>query len=170
VFEAEPEEPDVMCRPPRAIAARLFGKRLVVVSLSLGLSVTAILLGAFAIAYHGGSEAEARAITFSILILANLALIFTGRSWKASAAHNGTRNPALWWITAGTLVFLAATLYLPPLPALFRFDLLHATDLAICVGAAIVGTAWFELLKASRARRAPTPARAPKRDLAAIKG
>jgi Ca2+-transporting ATPase len=149
VFEAEPEEPDVMRRPPRAITARLFGKQLVVVSLSLGLSVTAILLGAFAIAYYGGSsEAEARAITFSILILANLALIFTGRSWKASAVRNGTRNPALWWITAGTLVFLAATLYLPPLRVLFRFDLLHAIDLAICLGAAIVGTAWFELLKA----------------------
>src|SRR6185503_5345675 len=32
VFEAEPEEHDVMRRPPRAIAARLFGKRLVAVS------------------------------------------------------------------------------------------------------------------------------------------
>ncbi len=167
VFEAEPEEADVMRRPPRAIAARLFGKRLVMISLSLGLSVTAILLGAFAIAYYGGSsEAEARAITFSILILANLALIFTCRSWNASAAHNGTRNPALWWITAGTLVFLAATLYLTPLRALFRFDLLHALDLALCIGAAIVGTAWFELLKSVRARRAPAAARASTRERA----
>ncbi|HEY6178422.1 MAG TPA: cation transporting ATPase C-terminal domain-containing protein, partial [Kofleriaceae bacterium] len=81
-----------------------------------------------------------------------------------------SRNPALWWITAGTLVFLAATLYLPPLRALFRFDLLHAIDLAICIGAAIVGTAWFELLKAIRARRAAVEAHAPKRELAAIEG
>jgi Ca2+-transporting ATPase len=164
VFEAEPEEADVMRRPPRAIAARLFGKRLVVVSLSLGLSVTAILLGAFAIAYYGGSsEAEARAITFSILILANLALIFTCRSWNTSAAHSGARNPALWWITAGTLVFLAATLYLPPLRKMFRFDLLHPLDLALCIAAAIVGTAWFELLKAIRARRPSAGARATTR-------
>jgi Ca2+-transporting ATPase len=156
VFEAEPEEPDVMRRPPRAIAARLFGKRLVAISLSLGLSVTAILLGAFAIAHRGGrGAAEARAITFSILILANLALIFTGRSWHASAARNGARNPALWWITAGTLVVLAATLYLPPLRVLFGFDVLHAVDLAICAGAAVLGTAWFELLKARRHRYDP---------------
>ena len=46
---------DTMRRPPRAIAARLFSKRLVAISLSLGLSVTAILLGAFAIAHEGGS-------------------------------------------------------------------------------------------------------------------
>lgn len=159
VFEAEPEEPDVMHRPPRAIASRLFGKTLVAISLSLGLSVTAIVLGAFAIAHYGGHGAdEARAFTFSILILANLALIFTGRSWKAPAARGGTRNPALWWITVGTLALLAATLYVPPVRALFRFDILHATDIAICVAAAIVGTAWFELLKAIRARRTATAA------------
>jgi len=51
------------------------------------------------------------------------------------------------------IVFLAATLYVPPVRALFGFDVLHAIDIAICIGAAIVGTAWFELLKAVRARR-----------------
>jgi len=167
VFEAEPEEPDVMRRPPRAVTARLFEKQLVGVSVSLGLSVTAILLAAFAIVYDGGrGELEARAITFSILILANLALIVTGRSWKASVMRNGARNPALWWIIGGTLVTLAVTLYVPPLRALFRFDLLHAFDLAICIGAAALGTAWFELFKAIRHRRAAT-AQPP--ELAAIR-
>jgi len=155
VFEAEPEESDVMSRPPRAITARLFDRKLVVISLSLGLSVTSILLGAFAIAYYGSSsESEARAITFSILILANLALIFTGRSWNAPAARHGASNPALGWIAAGTLAFLAAALYVPALRTMFRFGVLHAGDLAICVAAAGVGTAWFELRKAIRAHRA----------------
>ncbi len=160
VFEAEPEEADVMRRPPRAVTARLFGRKLIAVSLSLGLSVTAILLGAFAIAHYGGrGELKARAITFTILILSNLALIFTSRSWKTSVAGNGARNPALWWITGGALAFLAATLYVPPLRVLFRFDFLHVTDIAICVGAAALGTAWFELLKAIRNRRGATAAR-----------
>jgi hypothetical protein len=38
------------------------------------------------------------------------------------------------------IVFLAATLYVPPVRALFGFDVLHAIDIAICIGAAIVGT------------------------------
>ena len=45
VFEAEPEEADVMRRPPRPTTERLFGRRLIGISLSLGPSVTAILLG-----------------------------------------------------------------------------------------------------------------------------
>jgi len=60
-------------------------------------------------------------------------------------------------------VFLAATLYLPPLRKMFRFDLLHPLDLALCIAAAIVGTAWFELLKAIRARRPSAGARATTR-------
>jgi len=154
VFEAEPEEADVMRRPPRAPTARLFGRRLVAVSLSLGASVTAILLGAFAVAHYGGRGAvESRTITFTILVLSNLALIFTNRSWRAPVARSGARNSALWWVTGGTLAFLAAALYVPPLRLLFRFNVMHAPDIAICAATAVLGTAWFEALKAIKRRQ-----------------
>ncbi len=169
VFEAEPEEADVMRRPPRPVTERLFGKKLVVVSLALGVSVTAILLAAFAIARTtGSSEPEARAITFSILILANLALIVTGRSWRESAVRSGTRNPALWWILGGTIAFLAAVLYVPSLRAVFGFGVLHPIDLAICVAAAVIGTAWFEVVKVVRGRRAGRRAQPGPRRAAAL--
>jgi Ca2+-transporting ATPase len=155
VFEAEPEEADVMRRPPRATTERLFGRRLIGISLSLGSSVTAILLATFALAHYGGRGAlESRTITFTTLVLANLALIFTNRSWSGPVVRAGVRNGALWWVTGGTLAFLAAALYVPPLRLLFRFNVLHAPDLAICAGAALLGTAWFEALKAIRRRRA----------------
>jgi Ca2+-transporting ATPase len=158
VFEAEPEEADVMQRRPRAVTARLFDRNLVAISVSLGVAVTAILLGAFAIAHHTGrSELEARAITFTILILSNLALIFSNRSWRTPIAGSTTRNPALRWVTGGALGFLAATLYIPSLRTVFRFDGLHVLDIAICAGCAGLGTAWFELLKSRRARRASRP-------------
>jgi Ca2+-transporting ATPase len=155
VFEAEPEEADVMRRPPRSLTARLFGRRLVLVSLSLGLSVTVILLAAFAIVHYSGrGELEARAITFTTLILANLGLIFTNRSWQRSiVGPRRAHNPALWWITSGALVLLAATLYVPSLRALFRFNALHVDDLALCIAAAAGGTLWFEILKLIRQRR-----------------
>ena len=159
VFEAEPEEADVMRRPPRAVSDRLFGKRLVAVSLSLGLSVTVVVLAAFAIVQYGGrGQLMARAMTFTILIFSNLALIFSNRSRNTPVAGSGARNPALWWVIGGALAFLAATLYVPALRVLFRFKLLHPLDIAICVGAAALGTGWFELLKAIRNRRIATRA------------
>jgi len=155
VFEAEPEEQDVMRRPPRSATARLFGRRLWLISLSLGLSVTVVLLGAYAIARHlGRGEAEARAMTFTILILANLGLILVNRSWERTVATTArARNPTLWWVIGGALVFLATTLYVAPLRALFHFDVLHGVDLAICAGAASLGLGWFELGKLRRRRR-----------------
>jgi P-type Ca2+ transporter type 2C len=164
VFEAEPEEADVMRRPPRAVTARLFDRRLVTVSLALGVAVTAIVLAAFAIARGTGStDLEARAITFTILILSNLALIGSTRSRAATSARDQLHNPALAWVTGGTIVFLAATLYVPPLRALFGFDVLHPVDLAICVAATVLGTAWFELVKWLRARRVTVAAAATAR-------
>jgi Ca2+-transporting ATPase len=151
-FEAEPEEADVMRRPPRSLTARLFGRKLIAVSVSLGLSITTILLVAFAMVHYAGrGELEARAITFTTLILANVALIFTNRSWNRPTAR--ARNPALWWIAVGTLALLAAILYVPSLRGLFRFNLLHVDDIAICLGAAAVGTLWFEAIKLIRSRR-----------------
>jgi P-type Ca2+ transporter type 2C len=157
VFEAEPEEPDVMRRPPRAATARLFDRRLVTTCLALGSAVAATVLGAFAIAHRtGSSEPEARAITFTILLLANLALIATTRSRRSSiparSPTRGPRNPAFAWVVAGSLAFLAAVLYAPPLRAMFRFELLHLDDLAICAAATVLSTAWFEAVKRRRAR------------------
>jgi Ca2+-transporting ATPase len=136
--------------------------------LSLGASVTAILLGAFAIAHYGGRGAlESRTMTFTILVLANLALIFTNRSWSAPVGRFRAPNAALRWVVGGTLTFLGAALYIPALRHLFRFNVMHAPDLAICAGAALLGTAWFEALKAIRGpRRASIPLRNESKRLA----
>jgi Ca2+-transporting ATPase len=162
VFEAEPEEADVMRRPPRASKQKLFSRRLVAISLALGVAVTAVLLGALAIAQLlGRSETEARAMVFTMLILANLGLIFTNRSWTRTLAQtNHARNPALWWVSGGALAFLGAALYVPPLRRLFRFDLLHVSDLGLCLAAALVAIGWFELRKLVAQRRATTLVRA----------
>jgi Ca2+-transporting ATPase len=72
VFEAEPEEADVMTRPPRRPDAPLFGTRTVGISLLQGLTVLIILLGVFVISLkRGQSEEDARALTFTTLIIAN---------------------------------------------------------------------------------------------------
>ena len=97
---------------------------------------------------------QARALTFTALIVANLALILTNRSWsRGSSATLRTPNTALWWVLGGAVVFLGLVLYVPALRQLFRFGVLHAVDLAICLAAGVVSVAWFEGLKAIRAKK-----------------
>lgn len=154
VFEAEPEEKDIMQRPPRDPSAPLFGRRTVALSVLQGLSVLAITLGVFAMARSlGRGENEARAFTFATLVVANLGLIFANRSWTRTIVSTLREpNRSLWWSTAGTIAFLAAVLYVPYLRELFRFSPLHAVDLLICFGAGVLGVAWFEVLKATTGR------------------
>jgi Ca2+-transporting ATPase len=155
VFEAEAEERDIMRRPPRGLREPLFGRRTVLLSMLQGLSVLAIALTVFAISRSlGRGENEARALTFTTLVVANLALIFTNRSWSRTIVHTlRSPNAALWWSALGTIVFLGLVLYVPFLKVFFRFSTLHANDLAICLAAGAVSVAWFEALKAVGGRR-----------------
>jgi Ca2+-transporting ATPase len=152
VFEAEAEEADVMRRPPRHPKAPLFSKRTVGLSLLQGAGVLASVLTVFVIAlYRGQGELDARALTFTTLIIANLGLIFTNRSWSRTIpAALRSPNAALWWIVGGTLVFLGLVLYVPGLRDLFRFSTLHLFDLALSLAAGVLSIVWFEGFKLMR--------------------
>jgi len=149
VFEAEPEEADVMTRPPRRPDAPLFGTRTVGISVLQGLSVLVILLGVYFFALkRGQSEEDARALTFTTLIVANLGLIFVNRSWSRTVlATLRSPNAALWWVTGGALLLLGLALYVPFLQQLFRFSLLHPSDVALSIAAGVGSIIWFEALK-----------------------
>ncbi len=149
VFEAEREEADVMTRRPRDSRKPLFDKRTLAVSILQGLSVLIIVLAVFAISLRRGQGAdEARALTFTTLVIANLCLILTTRSWSRTIVSTlRTPNFALWLVIAGTAALLGLVLYTPFLRDLFKFKTLHSTDLWICLGAAMFSILWFEALK-----------------------
>jgi Ca2+-transporting ATPase len=155
VFEAEPAEADVMRRPPRRPDAPLFDRRTVLLSVLQGLVVLAIVLAVYCITwYRGKGELEARALTFTTLIVANLGLILTNRSWSRTVFGSLAKpNRALWWVVGGAVAFLGLVLYVPFLRDLFRFGTLHADDLLISLGAGLAGIVWFELFKLLRRRR-----------------
>jgi Ca2+-transporting ATPase len=158
VFEAEPAEADVMRRPPRRPEEPLFGMRIVGMSLLQGMSIMAILLAIYLTAlFRGQGEAEARALAFSTLIIANLGLIFTDRSWSRTILDTvGRHNPALWWVTGGAIAFLALVLSVPFLRGLFYFAQLHTVDLGLCFAGGVVSILWFEGLKAYQKGRRRT--------------
>ncbi len=149
VFEAEREEADVMTRPPRNLAQPLLDRKTVVFSLLQGAGVLLVVFCVYLTAmYRGQGEFDARTLSFTTLIIANIGLIFTNRSWSRTILQMlKTPNAALWWVAAGALVFLGIVLYVPFLLGLFRFNRLHLLDLAICLAAGGISILWFEVFK-----------------------
>ncbi|MCE9624702.1 MAG: cation-translocating P-type ATPase [Deltaproteobacteria bacterium] len=152
VFEEEPEDSDIMQRPPRNPKTPLFRKKTLSLSLLQGLGIlliTLIIYRAALLLDHG--EGEARALTFTTFIIANLGLIFTTRSSSQSLLrHLVSPNRTRWWISGGALVLLGLVLYLPMLRNLFHFSRLHGDDLLLCLGSGVFSVLWFEGLKIFR--------------------
>jgi P-type Ca2+ transporter type 2C len=155
-FEAEPGDPALMQRPPRRPGELLLPVRHLTFSFFQGFSIFVTVIAVFAIALYGGeAEANARALTFSTLVIANLMLILANRSWtRIITSTLRTPNPALWWVVIGALVVLAMAIYVPFLRSIFRFSLLHVSDIGICLAAGMVSLLWFEAWKLIRNRAA----------------
>jgi len=162
-FEAEPAEPGIMQRRPRARDARLFDRSTVVLGLLQGSGLLLAVLMTFVFSMRSGHTSDdARAIAFTTLVVGNLALIWANRSAvKTVLESRENRNPALWLVTLGTMTTLFAVLYVPYLRILFQFSVLHLNDLAVALVLGSVSITWFEVLKLVRRARGQPASRMP---------
>jgi Ca2+-transporting ATPase len=155
VFEMEADEKDVMKRPPRRLNEPLFGRSMILTGLIQGLGVLAVVFAVYTYCLTQGlGEAEARMISFVIMVLGNLGLIFTNRSWTHSIlATLRIPNKALWWISGFAVGFLAMILAFPFLRNLFQFGALHRWEVALIAGAVTVSVLIAESVKTKPMRR-----------------
>jgi Ca2+-transporting ATPase len=156
VFEAEPEEAGAMTAPPRPSDTRLFDLAVVGRGLAQGAGLLALLLGLHAWARSAGSpEAVARALTFSVLVMGNLALIAANRSWQPGRARRLGRNRAFGWIGAATVVLLGGVLLVPAASRQFGFELPPGWPHGLA-GAAVtlLALGWFQAVKRAVGGRA----------------
>jgi Ca2+-transporting ATPase len=149
VFESEKEEQDIMKRPPRKADDGLFTQKTLALSLLQGAVVLGIVLIVYISALARGlGETEARTLTFTTIVIANLALILTNRSWSETIITTvRSKNTALRWVFAGTLSCLLLVLFIPTLQDLFWFSTVPPLDLVVCSGTGILSVVWFELFK-----------------------
>ncbi len=149
IFEAEPEDADTMRKPPRPPGTSLFDRGTIILGTLQGAAILAALLVVYGIGLHFDQSAEeARALAFTVMVLASLGLILTSRSRSRDLFSTlGQRNAALWWIVSATLAVLAVILYLPTLRDLFKFGRLHSIDFMIAVIAGICCIAASEMVK-----------------------
>ncbi|HVO87688.1 MAG TPA: cation-translocating P-type ATPase, partial [Casimicrobiaceae bacterium] len=145
-FEAEPAEPDTMRRPPRPPRQALIGREQLLLASLEGVLGLVFTIGIYNLAVAARrSDNEVRVLAFTAVVLANLSLIFFARAggtrlWR----HIVARNPALWWIVAGTLAAYAGVLAVPFLREQFRFSAWPA-DAALIIGPALA-TLWIALV------------------------
>jgi Ca2+-transporting ATPase len=149
VFEAEPEEPDIMRQPPRNPNEPLFSSAFIAWGLVQG-AVALMLVGSiFGLAtWRAMPENEVRALAFFCLVLVIVSLIFINRSFSASLITAFRRlNTALVLVLLAVTTLSSVILFWPFATALFRFGPLHAHDLAITFGAGLLVLAILEFLK-----------------------
>ncbi len=152
IFEAEEEEKNVMNRPPRAIDEPFFGARKIWLSCSQGIGILVIVFAVYFFGLQMGySEQETRALSFTTLIAANIAVILSNRSWTRNIFQIlRTSNPTVKYVVGGATFFLILVLNVPFLLDLFQFNKISLNEALVCVVAGFSSIIWFELYKVFR--------------------
>ena len=149
IFEAEKEEKNVMSRPPKDINEPFFGARKIFFSCMQGTGIIVICLLVYFIGLKMGySEKGVRTLTFVTLIVSNIAVILSNRSWTYGIFKIlATPNKAVFWIVGGAIIFLILILNVPFLLNLFQFEKIGFAEFMVCAVAGLFSITWFEIYK-----------------------
>jgi Ca2+-transporting ATPase len=136
VFEAQPESPLIMRRPPIAPDAPLMSSAAIRHHVVRGIVALSAPLAIFAYCELSGySSPETRTAVFLSVVLANVTLIVTSTPLRFGARRRkAQRNlPALWLLVA-TLLGMALIMAFPPLRSVLQFARPELRDIAIVLG------------------------------------
>ncbi|MEI6124853.1 MAG: cation-translocating P-type ATPase [Bacteroidota bacterium] len=149
IFEAEKEERNVMSRPPKDINEPFFGAKKILLSCTQGLGILGICLLVYFIGLNmGTTEKSVRTMTFVTLIVSNIAVILSNRSWTNNIFKIIiSPNKAVKWVVGGAVVFLILILNIPFLLNLFQFEKIGYPEIIICTLAGFASIIWFEIYK-----------------------
>jgi Ca2+-transporting ATPase len=149
IFEAEKEEKNVMSRSPKDINEPFFGAKKILFSCLQGVGIIVICLLVYFIGLKMGySEKSVRALTFVTLIVSNISVILSNRSWTSGIFKIlSTPNKAVTWIVGGAFIFLILILNIPFLLNLFLFEKIGVLEFSVCTVAGLFSITWFEIYK-----------------------
>jgi len=155
IFEAEKEEINIMNRPPKRIDEPFFGAKKILFSCMQGVGILILTLTVYLEGLHFGYEdKEVRAMAFITLIVSNIAVILTNRSWTDNIFKIiVTPNKAVLWIVGGAIFFLALILNIPFFLDLFQFQKLTLINIIICSLMGLTTIVWFEIYKLFKLRK-----------------
>jgi len=152
IFEAEKEEKNVMSRPPKNINEPFFGAKKIALSCSQGIGILVICLLVYFIGLKMEYSKEAlRTLTFVTLIVSNIAVILSNRSWTSNIFKIlVSPNKAVKWVVGGAVFFLILIINVPFFLELFKFEKIGCLELLVCTLAGFSSILWFEIYKQLR--------------------
>ncbi|UGB39617.1 cation-translocating P-type ATPase [Frateuria soli] len=146
VFEAEPEAPDVMRRPPRPPAETPFAPAKLAYALAQGGGLALILLGACGfLLWQGRDAAQVRAVMFVGLVACLLLLVMVRRQ-RRGAVIPGRGNRWLLVMLAGLGGMLAVVLGVPAVRGLLALALPGPAAAAVATGMVLALVVWLAVL------------------------
>ena len=155
IFENEPIEADSMSKAPRPLSSSFFSLTELSLSIIQGLAITAACLGlGYFYMESGYSVSEVRTIIYSTLILGNIFLTLSNRSFYYSVLTTlRYKNPLIPLILSVSLLILLLSIYYPPLQNIFQFVPLPLNTLIYCIITAFISVMWVELYKFTKRRK-----------------
>ncbi|WP_229411220.1 cation transporting ATPase C-terminal domain-containing protein [Massilia sp. WF1] len=144
---------------PRRPDDRLFDRAVLARGLLQGSGLLVLLCAVYAWSRHETlSDEIARAMSFTVLVLSNIGLIYVNRSWDASLWQARRRaNRYFNWMALLAAGLLAIVLATPEIARLFSFALPPVGMLSVAIGSALLGTLWFDAVTSQMRRRAADP-------------
>ncbi len=149
IFERQPEERDIMERPPRPVDAPIITRGLFGKALAQGLAIFTAAFGSYYLTLpHGGPE-HARTFFLTVLVLSNLFLVYVNRSDKdfAFAAGSAAIDKTAWFVNIGVLLCLIVMSTLPQAAAATKLQPLSLVDFTLALLTAAGATFWWEAVK-----------------------
>jgi Ca2+-transporting ATPase len=148
-FENEPEERNIMSIPPRTRNSRLFEQNELLISVSQGLLITAGVLSLYFIYMNSGRTIEeTRTMVFTALVISNIFLTFTNRSFSENFLSTiKYKNKLAPVVLITSIIFLLLIHLIPPVRNIFGLASLSFNELLVCMGTSFISVMWFELYK-----------------------
>lgn len=149
VLEAEKEEANAMKRPPRNPADPILsGASFIWGGVQGGVSFIALGVVWFIAFQNHVPEDDIRSLVFISLLVINLMLILTNRTFSASILEAfQDKNPVLGWGALGIICIFGLILFLPISKELFGLGDIHGHDIAYALGAGLLSLIILEALK-----------------------
>jgi P-type Ca2+ transporter type 2C len=138
-----------MSLQPRKRNIGLFAQDELLISIIQGLLITTgVLWLDYFSTYMGASLNEARTMVFTTLIISNIFLTFTNRSFTENFIKTiRYKNNLAPWILIISVLFLFVLHSVPPVREIFGLAPVSFTSYILCTGVALITVAWFELYK-----------------------
>ena len=138
-----------MLSAPRNRKEGLFTHKELLISIIQGVVITAgVLILYYTFMVNGHSIKETRTIVFTTLILSNVFLTFTSRSFTKTiyytSRYKNKLAPVIIFVSA---IFLSLLHFIPAIQNLFQLASITSAEFWLCFGVAFASVMWFEIYK-----------------------